>query len=62
MHVFVSLIGDMVAVTKTQDLAIQQLHQMLMGEVVHHVENARENGDARKSFKVRTVNVELIER
>lgn len=57
--IFVTLVGDMVSACNNQDTAVTHLQQMLTGEVIHHIESARECGDARKAVKVRTVYVEL---
>lgn len=59
--VFVSMVGNLIAVAVNQDTATKQLHEMVMVDFERAVQDAKDNGEIRKSIKTRIVYVELDE-
>jgi len=57
--VFVTLVGNMVAVNETQRGAEDTLTEILRGEVETNYTEVREKGEVRKSIRIRTCYVTL---
>lgn len=57
--VFISLVGNMVAVNKNGQTAEKALSEMVGSESARVIEDARLHGDVRRSIRIRTIHVEL---
>lgn len=57
--VFVSMIGNQVAVSGSDDTATQQAFEMLSNEVLTNIKDAQVDGDSRTSIRIRTVFVPI---
>lgn len=58
-HVYVTLVGHMVAVASTEDIATMQVIQLIHGETRNIVAHAAEKGEYSKSLTIRVARVEL---